>query len=622
MRKRILGALLCLCLMIGLMPVSVQAEEPTTPGTFTDLGENGICFRYNGNNVLKVTMPTTVDSYSYGTATGGTATEIAYNAATLPADGWNWAVRKHAPDANGVEYTFIMNDFNISYYESGMGDGKNDGFLYSCKLNLELHGTNTLSEMTGGFFGIYSNISGKNDLYISGDGSLSVSGGSHGYSGNNVYVQSGTVEFASGRPLFMGRIYISGGTFIVRTKYAGISGIEFGCGVTAQASVNSDGSNPVAYNGEDASTYKWIQTAYNTPTASKQDGQPATCTLDGWKDYYQCSGCMKYYVDEACTEEIHNLETWKQGEGRIPATDHSYSTTWSYDGVEHWHAATCGHDVVSGKAAHNGGTADCKDKAVCADCGQPYGELAAHSESRQDGQVASCTNDGWKDYYQCSECMKYYVDEACTEEIRNLETWKQGEGRIPATDHSYSTTWSYDGVEHWYAATCGHDVVSGKAAHNGGTADCKAKAVCADCGQPYGVLAAHSGSVEWKNDATNHWKECTVEACGVKLDSATHEFEWKIDKDATENENGSKHEECKVCSYKKDAVDIPATGMDVEEEEPETDKTPQAVETSVETQPPKTGDNGMAVLWIALMFISGFSVVAATVIGKKRNSIR
>lgn len=509
MRKRILGALLCLCLMIGLMPVSVQAEEPTTPGTFTDLGENGICFRYNGNNVLKVTMPTTVDSYSYGTATGGTATEIAYNAATLPADCWNWAVRKHAPDANGVEYTFIMNDFNISYYESGMGDGKNDGFLYSCKLNLELHGTNTLSEMTGGFFGIYSNISGKNDLYISGDGSLSVSGGSHGYSGNNVYVQSGTVEFASGRPLFMGRIYISGGTFIVRTKYAGISGIEYGCGVTAQASVNSDGSNPVAYNGEDASTYKWIQTAYNTPTASKQDGQPATCTLDGWKDYYQCSGCMKYYVDEACTEEIHNLETWKQGEGRIPATDHSYSTTWSYDGVEHWHAATCGHDVVSGKAAHNGGTADCK-----------------------------------------------------------------------------------------------------------------AKAVCADCGQPYGVLAAHSGSVEWKNDATNHWKECTVEACGVKLDSATHEFEWKIDKDATENENGSKHEECKVCSYKKDAVDIPATGMDVEEEEPETDKTPQAVETSVETQPPKTGDNGMAVLWIALMFISGFSVVAATVIGKKRNSIR
>ena len=62
--------------------------------------------------------------------------------------------------------------------------------------------------------------------------------------------------------------------------------------------------------------------------------------------------------------------------------------------------------------------------------------------------------------------------------------------------------------------------------------------------------------------------------------------------------------------------------MDVEEEEPETDETPQAVETSVETQPPKTGDNGMAGPWIALMFISGFSVVATTVNSRKRNSIR
>lgn len=31
---------------------------------------------------------------------------------------------------------------------------------------------------------------------------------------------------------------------------------------------------------------------------------------------------------------------------------HTYSENWSYDSTSHWHAATCGHDVKSGEAAH------------------------------------------------------------------------------------------------------------------------------------------------------------------------------------------------------------------------------------------------------------------------------
>lgn len=34
---------------------------------------------------------------------------------------------------------------------------------------------------------------------------------------------------------------------------------------------------------------------------------------------------------------------------------HSYATAWSYDDTYHWHAATCGHDVISSKAAHTYG---------------------------------------------------------------------------------------------------------------------------------------------------------------------------------------------------------------------------------------------------------------------------
>ena len=34
---------------------------------------------------------------------------------------------------------------------------------------------------------------------------------------------------------------------------------------------------------------------------------------------------------------------------------HSYATAWSYDDTYHWHASTCGHDVVSDKAEHTYG---------------------------------------------------------------------------------------------------------------------------------------------------------------------------------------------------------------------------------------------------------------------------
>ena len=43
---------------------------------------------------------------------------------------------------------------------------------------------------------------------------------------------------------------------------------------------------------------------------------------------------------------------------------HSYATAWSYDDTYHWHASTCGHDVVSGKANHS------FIDGVCSVCGQ------------------------------------------------------------------------------------------------------------------------------------------------------------------------------------------------------------------------------------------------------------
>ena len=68
----------------------------------------------------------------------------------------------------------------------------------------------------------------------------------------------------------------------------------------------------------------------------------------------------------------------------------------------------------------------------------------------------------------------------------------------------------------------------------------------------------HSYGSEWKNDADNHWHECS---CGDKTDVAAHTAsDWIIDTPATATTSGSKHKECTVCKRVLETGTIPATG--------------------------------------------------------------
>ena len=124
----------------------------------------------------------------------------------------------------------------------------------------------------------------------------------------------------------------------------------------------------------------------------------------------------------------------------------------------------------------------------------------------------------------------------------------------------------------------------------------------------------------WHSDETNHWNTC---ACGEQLNTAAHTFAWITDKEATATENGSKHEECTVCGYALQAVEIPATGTAT----PAPTTTPAPTATTAPTataaptatpaptaEPglgPKTGDPGVSALWFAALPVSGLGLAAA-----------
>lgn len=58
----------------------------------------------------------------------------------------------------------------------------------------------------------------------------------------------------------------------------------------------------------------------------------------------------------------------------------------------------------------------------------------------------------------------------------------------------------------------------------------------------------HQYGSEWKTDDKVHWKECK---CGEKSELSAHKFKWVIDKNASIQESGFKHEECVVCGYRR-----------------------------------------------------------------------
>lgn len=68
-----------------------------------------------------------------------------------------------------------------------------------------------------------------------------------------------------------------------------------------------------------------------------------------------------------------------------------------------------------------------------------------------------------------------------------------------------------------------------------------------------GVLKHEPDGSGWAHDAKNHWHICR---CGEVLDKAEHTFKWIVDKPATTEAKGERHQECTACGKKGATEDI------------------------------------------------------------------
>ena len=242
----------------------------------------------------------------------------------------------------------------------------------------------------------------------------------------------------------------------------------------------------------------------------------STCTEDGNEEYWHCTTCGKYYLEQGAINELEAEDIIIQAEGHSTDYVPEEPATCTENGLgEHYYCPDCGKYFLDSYGETEVSLADLTIAAY----GHDYRCEAENVELSQDKTTATLTivcYTNWdhtltvegtvgKEILTQPDCetdgtIKYTItftkeaiNEAAGKTIRDENFVVIKQETIPATGHTYSDEWTQGTTTHWHEATCGHTAYA---------------------------------------------------------DQAPHEFgEWKINKAATASENGEKERTCSVCGY-------------------------------------------------------------------------
>ena len=285
------------------------------------------------------------------------------------------------------------------------------------------------------------------------------------------------------------------------------------------------------------------QDYYGDHDLSHHNAVPHTCTADGTVEYWECSVCGKKFSDPNGTAEITNIS----------------------------------------------------------DPNDP----ARHSLVKTDEKAPTCTDNGNRAYWTCTECKNIFSDDA------GLNPTTLADVTVFATGHTWSNDWSSDGTGHWHDCVNANCPITennqkvGYAVHTPGveatettpqTCDvcgyelapalghihanhltfiaevpetCTADGVKAhyecECGKLFAddqaatevtleslkIAAHHTYGTDWESDNDDdHYHVCSV--CSGKADVTPHSYDsGMITIPATETTEGVKTYTCSVCHHTK-----------------------------------------------------------------------
>ena len=307
-----------------------------------------------------------------------------------------------------------------------------------------------------------------------------------------------------------------------------------------------------------------------------RDVRAATCTERGYSGNRYCTECDRIAQKGSSTPSLHEIA----GNSKLINEVKPGCTTAGYSGdqqctagcgqiLRYGHVVNkLGHDWDGGKPATQGKSEGILYTCQRADCGETRfvrsPAATGYTVTVIKGTASVAAGTPITDKIEQNTVVTVTAD--APEAGKVFDKWVVLEGNVTLADATKATT---------TFTMPGNDV--------------KIEATYKDASPSH----THSYGTDWKYDDTNHWHECE---CGDKADTAAHSFRWVIDKAATKEATGIKHEECTVCGAKR------------------------SVNTVIpkDSGSPQTSDSSNLIGWLAALFVSGGVLTVLVVNGKKR----
>lgn len=325
MKKRILGVLLCLCMMCALMPAISLATETTY-----NLFVGGV--EVTSENKDNITGPGILLGEGGKASYDPTSKTLTLNNVNIT--GIHSFANGIGTDSAGIYYAYDSSDAS-----------RNINLIGANSICVEL-GTSDLS-----CYGIFDDNYSQG-LTITGNGSLTVQSGD-AISGNRytswsmgifsldkiIVGADCTITATSGTADMSAAIYNYNGLTATNSK------------VTAGDSADSANAVDITSDDFDLGNYKYMKIepasvqAGHTHNLTPVSENPATCTTAGNIAYYTCDGCGKWFKDAAGTTEITDHSSVViAANHKLTLVKAEEATAAKEGNIEYYHCENCGKD--------------------------------------------------------------------------------------------------------------------------------------------------------------------------------------------------------------------------------------------------------------------------------------
>lgn len=283
--------------------------------------------------------------------------------------------------------------------------------------------------------------------------------------------------------------------------------------------------------GSGGCNHSWVYVEVN-PTCTEYGGKGYVCIYCEALSDLEAINPVPHTYDHSCDSACNVC-------GSVRTVTHKYSTAWSKNSTQHWHACSvCGAKSDTGN--HYPGPAATEEKAqYCLTCGLMMMPKKDHTHQYTETYTFNET----EHWYACKGCdvrkasEPHSYDNPCDSSCNIC-------GYLSVKEHAYSS-WKSDRDGHWkICSLCGATTepephVTDTNGNASGTN------LCSICGH---ILAdesvhVHKWSDSWSSDVSNHWKQCE---CGEKTEEESHVWD-----EGVESEDAVMQYACTVCGAEK-----------------------------------------------------------------------